>query len=254
MRVIYVDDESPVIDNFRLTVEGLPQIDTLHFFKKSEEALKWAEENQVDVAFLDIEMPVINGIELAKCLKQVYRNIEAIIEVVGIRGLAEKYGIVSEQPRSDFAKYNDNGPIPEKVADLCVSHIKQGFRQFQSGEYALETKDYLVMCRIPWKGWEKIDAKDDVQNYGFFGIEKCSGKVTRINIDYKKDFPFAAVENLPFCIQENTIYFMENGVDREKRSEVQLVSIDFAKKEFQKEPFKFSISGYDKHIYNIIFS
>lgn len=177
--------------------------------------------------------------------KDIHRNIEAIIEVVGIQGLAEKYGIVAEQPRSDFAKYNDNGPIPEKVADLCVSHIKQGFRQFQSGEYALETKDYLVMCKIPWKGWEKIDAKDDIQNYGFFGIEKCSGKVTRINIDYKKDFPFAAVENLSFCIQENTIYFMENCVDREKRPEVQLVSIDFAKKEFQKEPFKFSISSYN---------
>ena len=177
--------------------------------------------------------------------KDIHRNIEAIIEVVGIQGLAEKYGIVAEQPRSDFAKYNDNGPIPEKVADLCVSHIKQGFRQFQSGEYVIETKDYLVMCNIPWKGWEKVDAKDDIQNYGFFGIEKCSGKITRINIDYKKDFPFAAVENLSFCIQENTVYFMENCVNREKRPEVQLVSIDFAKKEFQKEPFKFSISSYN---------
>lgn len=177
--------------------------------------------------------------------EEIISHIEAIVEVVGLQGLAEKYGIVAEQPRSDFAKYNDNGPIPEKVADLCVSHIKQGFRQFQSGEYALETKDYLVMCKIPWKGWEKIDAKDNIQNYGFFGIEKYSGKVTRINIDYKKDFPFAAVENLSFCIQENTIYFMENGVDREKRPEVQLVSIDFAKKEFQKEPFKFSISSYN---------
>lgn len=178
--------------------------------------------------------------------KRVHRNIEAIIEVVGIQGLAEKYGIVAEQPRSDFAKYNDNGPIPEKIADLCVSYIKQGFGRFQSGEYVLETKDYLVMCKVPFlEHWEKIDAKDNVQNYGFFSIEKRSGKVARINIDYKKDFPFAAIEKLSFCIQENTVYFMENCVDREKNSEVHLVSIDFATKEFQKQPFKFSISSYN---------
>lgn len=93
MRVIYVDDESPVIDNFRLTVEGLPQIDTLHFFKKSEEALKWAEENQVDVAFLDIEMPVINGIELAKCLKQVDRNIRIIFVTAFEQYALEAFGV-----------------------------------------------------------------------------------------------------------------------------------------------------------------
>lgn len=180
--------------------------------------------------------------------KQVYRNIEAIVEVVGLQGLAEKYGIVAEQPRSEFAKYNDNGPIPEKVADLCISHIKQVFHPFQNGEYVLETKDYLVLCKKDfWESWEEFEAKynTDIQNYGFFGIEKSSGKITRIDIDYKKDFPFAAVENLSFCIQENTVYFMENCVNREKRSEVQLVSIDFEKKKFQKEPFKFSISSYN---------
>lgn len=180
--------------------------------------------------------------------EEIISHIDAIVEVVGLRGLAEKYGIVSEQPRSEFAKYNDNGPIPEKVADLCISHIKQIFHPFQNGEYVLETKDYLVLCKKDfWGGWEECEAKYgiDIQNYGFFGIEKSSGQITRIDIDYKKDFPFVAVENLSFCIQENTVYFMENCVDREKRSEVQLVSIDFEKKKFQKEPFKFSISSYN---------
>lgn len=78
MRVIYVDDESPAIDNFRLTVEDLSEINTLQLFTKSEDALQWAENNPVDVAFVDIEMPIINGIELAKRLKQIDRNIRII--------------------------------------------------------------------------------------------------------------------------------------------------------------------------------
>lgn len=178
--------------------------------------------------------------------KRVHRNIKAIIEVVGIQGLTEKYGIVAEQPRSEFATYNDNGPIPEKVADLCLTYIKNGCDQFQNGEYVLETKDYLVLCKKPaWTSWETLEKDKKLADNGFFCIEKRSGKVTRIAVDYKKDFPFTSVENLSFCVQENTVYFIENCVDREKYPEVHLVSIDFAKKEFQVQPFKFSISTYN---------
>ena len=46
--------------------------------------------------------------------------INAIVEVVGIKGLSEKYGFVVDQPRSEFAKYQNNGSIPERVADLCI--------------------------------------------------------------------------------------------------------------------------------------
>ena len=78
MKVICVDDEQPVLDNFRLTVRGFSEIETLHLFKKGEEAIKWAEKNPVDVAFLDIEMSDINGIELARRLKKIDRNIRIV--------------------------------------------------------------------------------------------------------------------------------------------------------------------------------
>lgn len=58
MRVICVDDEKALLDNFQLTVEGLDRIDSLHLFSKSEDAIKWTEKNPVDVAFLNVEMPV----------------------------------------------------------------------------------------------------------------------------------------------------------------------------------------------------
>lgn len=93
MRVIYVDDESPALDNFRLTVEGLPEIDTLELFRKSEEALKWAEGNPVDVTFLDIEMPVINGIELARRLKQIDRNIRIFFTTAYEQYALDAFGV-----------------------------------------------------------------------------------------------------------------------------------------------------------------
>lgn len=177
--------------------------------------------------------------------------IDAIVEAVGMKGLAEKYGFVAEQPKSEFAKYQDNGRIPEKVADLCLSLIRQGYDRFQNGEYVLETRDYLVMCNgildvtDAKKNWGDAEKKGELAQYGFFRIDKSSGAVTRIAIDYKNDFPFYRADTLSFCIQGNTIYFIENDVNRDIFSEVPLVAIDFATQTFQQMSFKFSISTYN---------
>lgn len=70
MNVIYVDDEKPAIDNFRLTTADFSEVKSLHCFRRGEDALAFALENTVDVAFLDIEMPGLHGIKLAKALKE----------------------------------------------------------------------------------------------------------------------------------------------------------------------------------------
>lgn len=75
MNVIYVDDEKLQLTNFRLTVEGMSGIDSLETFGDGETALAWAKEHPVDLAFLDIEMRNMNGIELARRLKKVDENI-----------------------------------------------------------------------------------------------------------------------------------------------------------------------------------
>ena len=93
MRVIYIDDESTLLENFRLTVEGISMIEDLHLFRKSEEALQWAEQNPVDVAFLDIEMPLINGIELAKRLKQIDRNIRIVFVTAFEQYALQAFGV-----------------------------------------------------------------------------------------------------------------------------------------------------------------
>lgn len=93
MKVIYVDDESTLLENFRLTVEGLELIDTLNLFRKSEEALKWAQEHPVDVAFLDIEIPVMNGIELAKKLKKIDRNIRIVFVTAFEQYALQAFGV-----------------------------------------------------------------------------------------------------------------------------------------------------------------
>lgn len=75
MRVICVDDEQLILDNFKNRVSDFKQIQSLHLFADAKEALEWVKGNPVDVAFLDIEMGGINGVELARMFKEIDRDI-----------------------------------------------------------------------------------------------------------------------------------------------------------------------------------
>lgn len=51
MKVICVDDEQPALDTFRLKAKGFPEIDSLRLFSDCEEAIRYAGENRIDIAF-----------------------------------------------------------------------------------------------------------------------------------------------------------------------------------------------------------
>lgn len=166
-----------------------------------------------------------------KTRREINGYISAIVEAVGIKGLSEKYGFVAAQPRSEFARYKDNGPIPEKVADLFMS--QKGLAFFYDQKCFIETKDYLVYCKKP--SYTDPWGPEDAEN-GFYCMAKQTGKIERINIDYKKDFPFHYVRDLRFCVYENIIYFIEN---KRREGYSQLIAIDFEKKNYQLLPFKY---------------
>lgn len=93
MNVIYVDDEKLQLTNFRLTVEEMKIIDSLETFGEGEKALAWAEKHPVDVAFLDIEMRGMNGIELARHLKAIDENIQVVFVTAYEQYALEAYGV-----------------------------------------------------------------------------------------------------------------------------------------------------------------
>ncbi len=72
MNIIAVDDEPLALVALEHALKSIDIDANINSFLLADEALKYAEENTVDVAFLDIEMSDTNGILLAKQLKDIY--------------------------------------------------------------------------------------------------------------------------------------------------------------------------------------
>lgn len=84
MQIIVVDDEQHARNRLKKCLADLGKTD-LEVFDRSIYALQYAAEHTVDVAFLDISMPEMNGIDLAKELKK----INPLVNVIFCTGYSE---------------------------------------------------------------------------------------------------------------------------------------------------------------------
>ena len=78
MIIIAVDDERYALENLADSIGRVSPDARIHRFRYPEEALDFAKGNHVDVAFLDVEMIGMNGVELAERLKLYHPDINII--------------------------------------------------------------------------------------------------------------------------------------------------------------------------------
>ena len=68
MKCIIIDDEPLACEELSEELNGFESIEIIGSFGNATKALDFTKNNHVDLVFLDIEMPSINGLELAKQL------------------------------------------------------------------------------------------------------------------------------------------------------------------------------------------
>ena len=78
MRIIAVDDEKLALDALLGSIRKAAPEAEIDGFKDAAEALNFLKDQPCEVAFLDVEMPEMNGVELAKRMKMIYPNINII--------------------------------------------------------------------------------------------------------------------------------------------------------------------------------
>lgn len=76
-KVLVVDDEPGALESFRMILEIKDyEVST---FSSGIEALAAAEKTSFDVAFIDLKMPIIGGLDVLKKLKEISPSTEAVM-------------------------------------------------------------------------------------------------------------------------------------------------------------------------------
>ncbi|MCL1958137.1 MAG: response regulator [Spirochaetes bacterium] len=78
MNILAIDDNVLALEELVSSIKEACPVDDIHSFSKPSELLDYAKENVCDIAFLDIEMWGMNGIELAQKLKEINSKINIV--------------------------------------------------------------------------------------------------------------------------------------------------------------------------------
>ncbi len=82
MNSIIVDDEIRILRHTESIIRDVFPGHRIRCFDNPDDALIYAAENRIDIAFLDIEMGGMNGLELAKRLKDIHAKTNIIFATV----------------------------------------------------------------------------------------------------------------------------------------------------------------------------
>jgi two-component SAPR family response regulator len=113
-KVIAVDDEQNALNRFERLISQDNRLELLKSFTKASDAIEFAKTNTVDIAFLDIEMPEMTGLELAEILMDSNPYLEVVFVTAynqyaldAFRAHATGY-LLKPLSTEDFSKQIDN--------------------------------------------------------------------------------------------------------------------------------------------------
>ena len=78
MHILAIDDEQRALNVLIEAIKEAVPLATVHGFRNPLEAIEFMEETRCEIAFLDIQMREMNGVVLAKKLKELYAKVNIV--------------------------------------------------------------------------------------------------------------------------------------------------------------------------------
>lgn len=127
MKILAVDNELMQLDMLKEAILEVVPDCNLTGFSNPLEALAWSKDAKPEIAFLDIQMPVMSGIELAKALKQDNPQINLIF----VTGYYEEY--VFEAMPLYFSGYLQK-PVTQAKVQQAMDNLRYPLVKAESGK------------------------------------------------------------------------------------------------------------------------
>ncbi|GHD07699.1 LytR/AlgR family response regulator transcription factor [Zhihengliuella salsuginis] len=169
INVVVADDELPAVEELAFLLAKDPRIGTVHRATSGAEALKALEEFDVDALFLDIHMPALTGLDIARVISRFTRPpavvfvtadeaqaleafelaaVDYILKPIRPERLAESVRRVCETVEDDADAPElvtvDQGGVTKMIRRDEITHVQA------QGDYArLHTREGSYLIRVP---------------------------------------------------------------------------------------------------------
>lgn len=172
-RVIAIDDESPSIRLIEKFCSENPNLSFLEGFSSAQKALDFLSENTVDIVFLDIEMPGMNGLEFArKCPKNLKIIFSTAFEQFALEGFNLEALDYILKPFS-----------PERFNQAIEKAIRMiDLESFQKPEEEIVVKANYSNKRVKLNAILYIESLDDNITINLIGSENITCRNTLKNM------------------------------------------------------------------------
>jgi two-component system, response regulator YesN len=119
INAVIVDDEKIIADGFLLTFkENFPNVN-FNCFYTSEDVMEFAKSNRIDLLITDIDMPIKNGISLAKDAKTLFPQMRTLF-LTGMDTFDYVYNASKVKDAQYVLKIENEATIVHMVGDLIA--------------------------------------------------------------------------------------------------------------------------------------
>lgn len=159
--VYIVDDHSLFREGLKMLLSNLDYVDRIYEAENGQQFIDELPNHPVDIAMLDIEMPVMNGIQAARLAKKIAPGIKLIalsmysdenyylsmIEA-GACGFLLKNSNFQEVEKAIIDVYNDRSYISIEILNNILKHPqKPSFSDFCESLTDRESEILLLICK-----------------------------------------------------------------------------------------------------------
>ena len=122
LNILIVDDHPLVLEGLKSVLANDAEIGTIGTAADALEAINYLKVNQVHIAFLDINLPEISGIELCKKITSEYPAVKCI-------------ALTTFTERSYISRMIQNGALGYLLKSSSKEEIFEAIVKVQAGEY-----------------------------------------------------------------------------------------------------------------------
>lgn len=142
IKCIAIDDEPLALNQIAAYVEKTPFLDLLGRFESAMQAIAFLQENEVELMFLDINMPDLSGMEFVKSLKNppkvIFTTAYSEYAIEGFRVDAIDY-LLKPISYSDFLK------AAQKASDRLNPHGSEPIRVERDDHFLFIKSGYKIL-------------------------------------------------------------------------------------------------------------